>query len=246
MHVGAAVLAAWILVAAAFPAGAGEPPESEKAWSDQAEFSFVNTTGNTRTTTLAGKNTLTYKFTPATTGTWKIGGLHSKEKGHTTAANYATELRFDRAYTERVYAYLLAGWNKDRFAGIDGRIYGGGGAGYRVLSGPRHFLVGEAGPNYTAEEYVDGSDSDFLTGRVFAKYEYAITKKNRFLQSLEYLHDFSDSAHFKLISETAIVAALTDVFSMKAGYAVRYDHKPVPAGIKRTDTVASVALVANF
>ncbi|MBE0603861.1 MAG: DUF481 domain-containing protein, partial [Deltaproteobacteria bacterium] len=87
---------------------------------------------------------------------------------------------------------------------------------------------------------------DFLTGRAFAKYEYAITKKNRFLQSLEFLYDFSDSAHYKLNSETALIASLTDIFSLKAGYTVRHDHKPVPAEIENTDTVMSVALVANF
>jgi len=246
MERGAIALAAWIFLATASVTGAEEPSGNDKAWSDQAELSFVNTTGNTKTTSLAGKNLLTYKFTPGTVGYWKVGGLYSRENGQTTAENYATELRFDWLYTERIYTYVLGGWNKDRFAGIDRRYYGGGGAGYKVLLGPKHFLVGEAGLNYTVENYIDGSDSDFLTGRAFAKYEYAITRKNRFSQSLEYLYDFSDSTHYKLNSETALVAALTDIFSLKAGYTVRHDHKPVPAGIEQTDTLMSVALVANF
>jgi putative salt-induced outer membrane protein len=246
MNRGAVVLAVWILLASASIAGAEEPSKNGKAWSEQAELSFVNTTGNTKTTSLAGKNLLAYKFTPRTVGSWKIGALYSKDSGRTTAENYATELRLDWLYTERIYTYVLAGWNKNRFAGIDQRYYGGGGMGYKFLLGPKHFLVGEAGLNYTMEDYIDGSDSDFLTGRAFAKYEYAITKKNRFSQSLEYLYDFSDSAHYKLNSETALVASLTDIFSLKAGYTVRYDHKPVPAGLKQTDTLLSAALVANF
>ncbi|MBE0568346.1 MAG: DUF481 domain-containing protein [Deltaproteobacteria bacterium] len=246
MKTGTVLLAAWILLAAASISGAGEPSKDGKAWSEQAELSFVNTTGNTKTTSLAGKNLLTYKFTPGAAGSWKIGGLYSKDDGRTTAENYATELRFDWRYTERTYTYVLGGWNKDRFAGIDRRCYGGGGAGHKFLSGPRHFLVGEAGLSYTQEDYVDGSDSGFLTGRAFAKYEYAITAKNRFLQSLEFLYDFSDSSHYRVISETALVAALNDIFSLKAGYTVRHDHKPVPAELERTDTMMSVALVANY
>ena len=31
-----------------------------------------------------------------------------------------------------------------------------------------------------------------------------------------------------------------------AGYTVRYDHKPVPATLKRMDTVLAAALVVNF
>ncbi len=246
MNKGAFALAAWILLATAPGIAAEAPPKNDKAWSDQAEFSFVNTTGNTKTTSMAGKNLLAYKFTPKLVGSWKLGGLYSRDKGRTTAENFATELRFDHLYTERIYTYALAGWNKDRFGGIDQRLYGGVGAGYKILVGPRHFLLGEAGLNYTMEEYTDGTDSGFITGRAFAKYEYAITKKNRFTQSLEYLYDFSDSDHYKVNSETAVVAALTDTFSLKAGYTVRFDHKPVPAGLKRTDTLMSVALVANF
>jgi putative salt-induced outer membrane protein len=246
MRIRTVIAAAWMLLAAASSAGAGEPPENGKVWSDQAELSAVNTTGNTKTTTLSGKNHLTYHFTPRTSGSWKIGGLYSKDSGTTTAENFATELRFDRLFTKRIYGYAAGGWNKDRFAGLRQRYFGGAGAGYKFLPGPRHFLTGEAGLNYTTEEYTDGTGTDFLTGRAHAKYEYAITKKNRFSQSLEYLYDFSDSAHYKLNSETAVTAALTDVVSLKAGYTVHYDNQPVPADLEHTDTLTSLALVVNF
>lgn len=235
-----------LLLAVVLQAAAGEPPKEEKAWKDQAEFSYVDTTGNTETTSLAGKNLLAYRFTPRATVSWKVGALYSEDGGKTTAESYSTELRLDWMQTARMYYYVLGGWSKDRFAGIDQRYYAGGGAGRKFLDGPKHFLAGEAGLNYTREEYIDGSDSGFLTGRAFAKYEYAFTEKNRFLQSMEFLYDFSDSAHYRLNSETAVVSALTDVFSLKAGYNVRYDHRPVPADLEHTDTMMSVALVANF
>jgi len=245
MKRGAFALAAWLFLAAS-AAGAGKPAATEKAWSDQAELAFANTTGNTQTTSLAGKNLLTYRFDARWTGSWKLGGLYSADDGQTTAENYATELRLDLHRTERTYGYALAGWNKDRFAGIEQRYYGGAGAGYKLLPGPRHFLAVEGGLNYTIEDYTDGTGSDFLTGRAFAKYEYAISEKSRFSQSLEYLYDFSDSAHFRVGSETALVASLNAIFSLKAAYTVRYDHKPVPAGLKTTDTVMGVALVADL
>jgi len=235
-----------VLLAAAVPAWAGEAPKEEKAWGGQAELSFVRTTGNTDTTTLAGRSLLKYRFTPRTTGSWRLGALYSEDKGRTAAESYSTEFRVDWLYTESTYLFGLGGWSRNRFAGIDRRYYGGGGAGRRFLDGPKHFLSGEAGLNVTREEYVNGTGSDFLTGRAFARYEYAFTEKSRFLQSLEYLHDFSKSTHFKLNSETALVAALTDVFSLKASYTVRYDHRPVPAGLERTDTTTSMAVVADF
>jgi putative salt-induced outer membrane protein len=239
------LLAAAVFLLAA-PAAFAAEPTNDNVWSDQAEFSFVKTTGNTEATSMAGKNRLSYRFLPRATGTWRIGGLYSSDGGVTTAEKYDTELRLDYMYTEKAYTFAMAGWNKDRFAGIDQRYYGGGGAGYKFLLGPKHFLLGEAGLNYTQENYTDNTSSGFLTGRAFGKYEYAITKKNRFSQSLEYLYDFSDSSHFKVNAETAVIAGLTDTFSLKAAYTVRHDHKPVPADLERTDTEATMALVANF
>jgi putative salt-induced outer membrane protein len=240
------MLALWLVAAMTAGAAAADEKKPVAVWSDQAELSFVNTTGNTRATTLAGKNVLSHVFSPKLKGSWKLGALYGEEDGRKAAERYETELRADHLLTERNYAYALAGWNRDRFAGIDQRYYGGAGLGRNVLVGPKHFLSAEAGLNGTREEYIDGSSSDFLTGRAFAKYEYAFTAKSRFTQSLEFLYDFSDASHYKGNSETAVVASLADIFSVKAAYTVRYDHKPVPADLKRTDTLMSVALVANF
>jgi putative salt-induced outer membrane protein len=240
------LFSAVIFLAAVSAAGAQELSKTDTGWSDQAEFSYVETSGNTDTTSFAGRNLLTYRHAPGTAGSWKIGGLHSEEGGRTTAERFETEFRFDWRYTKRIYGYVLAGWSKDRFAGIDHRYYAGSGAGYRLLDGPRHFLAAEAGFNLTREDYINGEGNDFLTGRAFTKYEYAITEKNRFSQSLEFLYDFSDPSHFRVNSETALVASLTDIFSLKAGYAVRYDNEPIPAGLEKTDTILSMTLVVNL
>jgi putative salt-induced outer membrane protein len=222
---------------------AGKPA---KALSDQAEVSYVQTSGNTKTTTLAAKNLLKYKFTAATTGSWSLGALLGKDQGRTTAESYATELRLDQMLTDRTYLYGLLGWNKNRFAGLDQRYYGGVGAGYKLLVGPSHFLLAEAGLNETKEEYTDNTSKTFLTGRGFAKYEYAFTPKSRFSQSVEYLHNFKDSQRYKVISETALTSALSDILSLKVGYTLRYDNEPIPSTLKKTDALLAAALVANF
>ena len=241
-----ALISAVLLLAVVSAAGAQELSETEPGWSDQAEFSYVDTSGNTDTTTFAGRNLLTYRFATGTAWSWKVSGLHNDENDRTSAGNYATELRFDWHYTKKAYGYVLAGWYKDRFSGIDHRYYAGLGAGYRLLDGPKHFLAAEGGFNFTREDYINGQGSDFLTGRAFSKYEYAVTEKNKFSQSLEFLYDFTDASHFRVNSETALTAALTDVFSLKAAYTVRYDNEPIPEGLEKKDAVVSMALVVNL
>ena len=122
----------------------------------------------------------------------------------------------------------------------------GPGAGYNFLTGPKHFLVAEIGLNYVNEQYIDDTDKEYLGGRAFAEYEYAFTDKNKFSQSVEYLHDFDDSNNYNVNSETALISALSDYLALKTSYIVKYDNQPVPSTLKETDTILSVTLVVNF
>ncbi len=217
-----------------------------KNWSDQAEFSYVETGGNSETSTLSLKNELNVKFSDKLSGTWKVGALAGQSDGVRTAESYYTELRGDYLLTERLYAYLNAGWAKNTFAGLDFRIYSGPGAGYKILLGPKHFLSAEAGLNYVSEDYTNNTDDDFLEGRFFGKYELAFNDTNKFSQSLEYLHDFSENQDYNIISETSVTSVLSTNYSLKVSYIVKYDHMPVPATLDDTDTILAAALVANF
>ena len=218
----------------------------EKNWSDQAELSYVKTSGNSDLSTLSLKNELKAKFTDRLSSTWKLGALSGQNSGVRTAEKFYTELRGDYLFTERIYSYLNLGWEKDSFAGIDRRIYTGPGGGYKFLLGPKHILNGEVGLNYVNEKYTDDTTNDFLSGRLFGKYEFAFNETNKFSQSLEYLHDFESSKHYKVNSETAVTSALNSRFSLKVSYTVNYDHQPVPETLDHTDTTLATALVANF
>jgi len=224
-------------------------PESyaeDKSWSNQAELSFVDTGGNTDLTSFSGKNLLTYKFNEKFKGSWKIAALYGKTDGEKNAESYLTELRLDYLITEKLFAYGIAGWMKDEFAGIKAKYYLGPGVGYGFFNGPKHFLSAEVGVNYTKDEYTDNTEKDYANGRTFAKYEYAFTEKNRISQSTEFLYDFDNSENYILISETALKSALSDSLSLKVSYLVTYDNQPVPETLEKKDTILGVTLVVNF
>jgi putative salt-induced outer membrane protein len=234
----AAICVAYALMGAAYA--------EEKKWTDEAELSFVDTGGNTEVVSLSGKNLLKYAFTEKLLGAWKLGALYGESDNVKNAEKYYTEFRLDYSYTDTIYFLAMGGWVQDKFAGIESRYYLGPGVGYKFLTGPKHFLVAEGGLNYVAEEYITNTEEDFLQGRVYGLYQYAFSKKNRFSQSLEFLYDFDDSDNYNVNSETALITALSNYFSLKTSYEIRYDHEPVPATLKDTDTVLSVTLVVNF
>ena len=218
----------------------------EKALSDEGEVSYVQTDGNTKVTTLSAKNLVKYKFNDRLLGTWKAGAVSAETSNVKTAESYFTDLKLDYQNTPRLYSFVNAGWQQNRFAGVDEHIYGGVGEGYKFLDGPAHFLIGEIGVLYVADKYTDATKKDYPGGRAFAKYTYAFTEKNKFSQSLEYLNDFNDSKRYFVNSETAVISALSGIFSLKAAYLVNYTNAPVPATLKKKDSMVTVALVVNY
>jgi len=218
----------------------------DKKWKDEAEFMFVQTGGNTDVRTLAFRNMLEYKFSKPLIGVWNISILDTETDDVQTAERYYSDLRLDYLFTEHWYAYVLGTRLRDEFAGFDQRYTIGPGAGYKILIGPKHFLAAEAGLAYASEDYVVEEDEQFAEGRAYGKYEYHFTEKNKFLLASEYLHDFDDNRNYKSNSEAAILSALTDVLSLKVSYEVRYQNRPKPSDLEKTDTVFGAAIVVTY
>lgn len=219
--------------------------EEEKRLSDVAELSFVDTGGNTDNKNLVLVNTLKYR--PG--GSWQItwGGkvFFAETDEERTGENYRTDLRLDYEFTQRAYSFGLAAWMRDRFAELNNRYYTGLGAGYRILTGPKHKWLAEAGVNYTLEEFTDKTDEGFPSARTFTQYSYSFTKKNVFSVWAEYLPDLQDSTNYNVNAEAALISALNGFLSLKGSYLFQFDNNPAP-GATETDTIISLTLVLNL
>ena len=218
----------------------------DKQWEDSAELSYVQTGGNTDIMTFSGKNTLKYGFSEKLAGTWKLGALYGETDGENNAERYYTDLRMDYKASDELYYYIMTGWLKDKFAGIDKRVYVGPGAGYVFLNSEHQNLSTEAGLSYATESYTDNTDNNFLEGRVLGKYEFIFNPKTKFTQTVEYLHNFDDSEKYRINTLTGLVTQLTDMFSLKISYEINFQNEPSPETLDQTDTTFSVALVVNF
>jgi len=218
----------------------------ENKWQDEAELSYVNTSGNTDVLSLSAKNKLTYQFSDRLSGLWDVRALYGKTDGDKNAERYATEIRLDYGLTERVYIAGIGGWLQDEFAGIDERLYLGPALGYKFIIGPKHFFSAEAGLEYVIENYTNNSDDDFIRGRALGLYEFLLSEKSKVTQSIEYLYDFDNSDNYNINAVTALITSLSDTFSIKTSYEIHYDNEPVPDSLDETDTILSVALVVNM
>jgi putative salt-induced outer membrane protein len=218
----------------------------EKGWSDKAEVSFVQTGGNTDVVSFKLKNLLKYNYSEQWSFQWRANVLFAKSNSEKSAERYDTEVRADYALSPHAYFYGQSGWAQDTFAGLDHRFFGGPGFGYVFLPGLRHVIGVELGGQFAKEDYTDGTDSDFMEGRVFCGYAFLFNDAVTFSQEVEYLHNFRTSGQFKVIAVTAIKTRLTDRFALRVAYEIRYDNQPTPEELKKTDTLLSASLVINF
>lgn len=230
------------------PAGhaVGQDTPEPKRWKDQAEVAVVNTSGNSNVLTFSLKNSLQYHFSDKLAGTWNLAALAGRQDGETNAERFGTDLRLDHALSDHLYVYLLGGWRKDRFAGLDHRYHVGPGLGSKFLNGPIHFLSAEMGANWTREDYSEKETEDFLESRVFGQYSYKLSNNQKFVQSVEYLQDFNDLDNYKLLSTTSLTSAINTTLAIKLSYEVRFHNRPIPEDREKTDTLFSGSLVVSY
>ena len=233
------------IVVSAHTAVLAEEKKDEKVLTDVAELSFVDTGGNTNVTNLSAHNTLKYVPTSKFAVTWGVNLLFAETEGEKTAERYFTDIRLDYNVYVQFYSFGLVSWLQDELAGIDDRYNSAAGLGYHWLTGPKQLLMTEAGLTYTIEEFIDGTDNEYLGGRAYGKYTYLYSEKTQLYTWGEYLYDFEESENYMVNAEAGILTSVSDMLSLKASYQLKYDNEP-PKGATETDTTVAVTLVANL
>lgn len=240
----------WIRTVAALallvlPASLAAQEEAPKRpWTLETEFGFVNTAGNTATTTLnAGQKA------SVTSGGWTLGqtfaAVYGKSEGTTSAESYQARLRGDRELSSRVGVYVLGGWDRNEFAGISRRFEEGTGLSFKAIALKRTSLVLEAGVAANQQRSTLGQDQNFASGRGALLLKQFLNEKAYLTQMAEVLPNFKESDDLRINSETALVAPLSSQIAFKAGYVIRYDKDPEP-GFETTDRYLTSGLQIVF
>lgn len=213
---------------------------------DEAEFSYSDTAGNTDVVVFCAKNTMKYAFWENLEGVWEATGRYGKSAGERNVERYSTELRMNYLFAGKLYSSIITKWLTDEFTGIHWRYYTGPALGYSFMKGPVHFFSTEAGVNYTVVDYTDHSSEKSFEARIFAGYEYQVAEKARFKSSFEFFYNFEESDEFLVNSEISLVHALYEYLGIKTGFEIEYVNKPVPATLRKTDSVLSLSIVLTY
>ncbi len=233
-----------VVIALGYFAALSQAEEAAKSWKNETELSIVSANGNTNSTSAAGKDTFTNKWSK--TALEVIGGGYgAKSNEQTIAEKFFASEKVSYSISERNYVFEKGAWDKDRFAGIRNRYDGSVGFGRELIKLPKDLLIGELGTGYIVEERVNQKKNDFHSGRVYGKYTRTISETSKFTQDSEYLQNFENPDGFRVRTETALIAALSAHFSLKTAYVWQHVGVP-PIGFRRNDTTTTVSIIAVY
>jgi len=219
-------------------------------WSGQGEAGFVTASGNTDTENL----NVGLKFTntgPVWSHELGFATYQASTDGQDTAQNIAANYTAKRALTERSNIFFNLGYLDDDFDGFTEQTSVGVGYGYKIIdTEPVGWETG-IGIGYRDTSQltiladgteIEGEDVSGATLILRSDYRNQITANTQFLDVFT-AEIGADNSFIQ--NEAAIVVAMNEAFSLKAGLIIRHNTDPAP-GADDTDTITSLNLVYNF
>jgi putative salt-induced outer membrane protein len=237
-------------ISAAFLLGISQPvmsqddeEEEKEGWSGKGEFGYVQTSGNTDTSTLNMGLAFAYNRDK-----WRhhLGAtaLRSEQDDELDAERYTFDAQSDYKFSEKDYAFGAFRYVSDEFAPFDPVSTLSFGYGRELIKTKRNYLLGEIGVGYRVQdEAVSGMSEDgaILRGRL--DYKWTISESTEFA-NLFLVEAGSDNTYVQ--NDTSIAVAINSRFALKAAFQVRYNSDPPPETLDDTDTQFTTNLVYNF
>lgn len=218
---------------------AGPLPEGD--WKSSAELGLVATGGNTETTSIQARATVSLD-----TGTWlhslTADALNTSDESGTTTERYFAGLKSEYKLSEKGFLYVKVDYEDDRFAGFDYRLSESLGFGRTFIENDTWLLKAEVGPGARQTRYNDNSSDSELTLHTAGSLGWQLSESSRFTQDLS-IDLGSDNTVSEAVS--AITSNIAGNLAMKASFRIKHNSE-VPADTKKTDTQLAMTLVYTF
>lgn len=240
----ATLMAASLTVQAPAATSATQVPPPPPAVEGAAEFSYVGTSGNSDTRSLGAG--LTVK---ARTGEWvfanKTAVVRNEDRGVVKAQSFTIATQATREWNAAVGLRVDHDYARDRFAGVLHRNALGGGLSWKAVAAAPHTLTLDAGVGYVNEQRLGAADLSTAIGTLGAVYGWVLSPQASFENDLKTTISLTDAGDQWVRNVASLSAKLNSRLSLKVSHTTKWAKSPVP-GFRKTDTIASVALVAKF
>ncbi len=210
-------------------------------WTGKGEFGAFNSSGNSDNVGVTGALSLTREGI-----NWRhnLRGRvdYQETDGVVTSEQYLAAYEPNLILSDRLFAFALAQYERDRFQGFSARYSLSGGLGYDIIDTETMTFSAQAGPAWRRTEFVGGGSSSDLAGNASFDFDWDISDNITFTQDGS---AFIQSGSSTFVSDTGLQAAIADDLSVRLSFTLEHDTEP-PAGSVKTDTLSRVTIIYDF
>ena len=189
------------------------------------ELSYVQTSGNTNTTTFSSKLEGTAGLSDTQSIRAKGSMLYNENENNTSANKYNLELDYNHMINKKLYANMGINYLKDELSDYDYRLNIGPGLGYKVLEDEIQTVDIQGGLDYAYDKYKTGTTDNYLAGRTELNYKYKFSENLDFKQMISYLASFEDANKYFVVSDSSLEVNMTKNLSLGVSYNLDYTNQ---------------------
>ncbi len=242
------------------PQGVGAQEETGLTWENATELSFVQTGGNTSSSTLGLKSTLsgsraqnsfkvevggirgeTTTSTRSATGTVDDFVLSEVRASQLTAENYFARSRYDRAFNG-TFAFSGVGWERNTFAGVQDRFALVAGLGKTWLQSETARLKTDIGGTYTIQKDVHAdpeSDDAFGGIRVSIDARKQLSATTDYTSALIIHENIEETDDLRGNWTHSLSVSISDELILKTSLQLLFDNRPSLLGVPLLDATGA-------
>ncbi len=212
-------------------------------WHLVGNLGYVQTSGNTRLSTVNLGDKAVYRASKWWTFTETAAWVYGKSAGIASANQLLAGLRADYWINPRLSAFGSADYEANPPAGVAHRMQELGGLSWKALATPRSTLTIDVGAGVT-QQRTGFVDESYGIARLAPLFHQKLGAHSYFEAGVELTEDLKDTGHLRTTSATSLVAPLTAAIGIRLSYLMRYDAEPAPAtpALKKLDTTFTTGI----
>ncbi len=211
---------------------------------------YVQTTGNTETSTINIKSSYTYK-TDSKRIYFDLNGLYGETNGKKTSESILSNLRLEKRFLP-YFAFWDVHYYRNPFQAYEHSIGSGPGIGKYFFHTDRLYLTGSYYVYYVYNKlnqlsyFTNKQREKYFLHHVEERFRIKLLKSLKFKQKLIYKVSSRKSQDYFVYFETSLINNLTKNLALEISYTANYQNIPVGSKIKRLDTTFSTLIQFSF
>ena len=215
------------------------------AWDMKLGFSYLATSGNTETSS-SGCDAAFQRVGRSWSVEGNAAGVSATKRGRRTAESYNAQARAKRRMRKRLQLALGLRWERNRFAGLDGRQAADVSLLWEVRETPAWKLRALGGVSVSQEDQRGVRPAaDSFGGLLQLSGDARLSPTASWDGQVTFFPNFDDSEDYRFHGHLGLQASLSRHLGLRLGYDLKFDNEPVP-GFGTTDASTTASLVLQL